>query len=268
MQQKCLDITKVIGSLPFRLALAGGWIDQPFMSRHNPDEVGSMVVVSVEPEFAWMNRAGICSSTRSVAIEMWNGKLPGKDRDEMVRALYYEENKEKDDPSGSQDMIGLLYPGINRLDYDFKYEGGVFPRHIESCNDVEVANWLSSVLYILPVNLRPHGYHPLEKRNFKPEWVQKLGQSGKDCYTAIVNCDAAALGQSLTNYADTLHVLLPDNLLHHTLRTDLVPLLEYYQSEYHGAMYSGAGGGYLFVISEEQVPGGFQCRIRVEESVD
>lgn len=233
------DITQVIGRLPFRLALAGGWIDQPFMSRHNPDAVGSMVVVCVEPEFAWMNRAGICSSTRSVALEMWNGTVPERDRAELVRELYNEENKDKADPSGSQDMIGLLYPGINRLDYSISYQGGVFPQHIESCTDIEVAAWLSSVLYLLPVNLRPHGYHPLEKRNFKPEWVQKLGQSGKDCFNAIVKCDAAGLGRSLTNYAKTLHVLLPDNLLHHTLRTDLVPLLEYYQATYHGAMYSG-----------------------------
>ena len=29
-------VTRVIGRIPYRLALAGGWIDQPFVSRHNP----------------------------------------------------------------------------------------------------------------------------------------------------------------------------------------------------------------------------------------
>ena len=29
-----------IGAIPYRLALAGGWIDQPFMSRHNPEPFG------------------------------------------------------------------------------------------------------------------------------------------------------------------------------------------------------------------------------------
>ena len=43
------------------------------------------------------------------------------------------------DPSGSQDMIGLIYPGINRLDYDFRHDGGIFPRHIESNHDPVVA---------------------------------------------------------------------------------------------------------------------------------
>ena len=29
-------------------------------------------------------------------------------------------------------MIGLIHPGINRLDYDYAANGGVFPSHIES----------------------------------------------------------------------------------------------------------------------------------------
>src|SRR5690349_21168929 len=38
-------ITKLLGAIPNRLQLAGGWIDQPFVSRHNPKPPGSMVVV-------------------------------------------------------------------------------------------------------------------------------------------------------------------------------------------------------------------------------
>jgi hypothetical protein len=39
-------------------------------------------------------------------------------------------------------------------------------------------------------------------------------------------------------------------------------LLAYYQSHYAGAMYSGCGGGYLFVVTEEEVPGSFQVKVR------
>ena len=38
-------VTKLLGSIPNRLQLAGGWIDQPFVNRHNPKPFGSMVVV-------------------------------------------------------------------------------------------------------------------------------------------------------------------------------------------------------------------------------
>ena len=60
----------------------------------------------------------------------------------LVRELYEAENRGKAEPSGSQDMIGLVYPGVNRLDYDFNIHGGVFPSHIESCNRAKVARWL------------------------------------------------------------------------------------------------------------------------------
>ena len=104
-------ITKIIGRIPYRLALAGGWIDQPFVSRLNPKPPGSMVVVAVEPEFWFMERAGIATGTRVIATKRWKGKLPARPPAELVRELYEAENAGKAEPSGSQDMIGLIYPG-------------------------------------------------------------------------------------------------------------------------------------------------------------
>ena len=43
---RCIRTDHVIGAIPYRMALAGGWIDQPFVSRHNPAPPGSMVVVA------------------------------------------------------------------------------------------------------------------------------------------------------------------------------------------------------------------------------
>src|SRR5688572_2177566 len=111
-----MSITQFIGEIPYRMALAGGWIDQPFVSRFNTSPPGSMVVVSLEPIVRFMQRAGIATGTRNVARKIWNDKLPvGRSREELVRELYYEENKDRVDPSGSQDMIGTIYPGISRL---------------------------------------------------------------------------------------------------------------------------------------------------------
>lgn len=256
------DITDIIGKIQYRIALAGGWIDQPFMSKFNPHPPGSMVVVAVKPQFRWMDRAGICGSTRSIALDLWNGSLPDEDLEKLVRILYETENKGKSDPSGSQDMIGLIYPGISRLDYDYHHEGGYFPQLIESNNDPVIARWLESILYILPVNTRPDSYTPLGRQNLLPEWVQRLGQSGKDCFDAIVSRDSAALGKSLNECMKCWHTLLPDILEHPTLPADIIPLLEYYQNKYPGAMYSGCGGGYLYVVSDEPVPGGFQIKIK------
>jgi hypothetical protein len=264
-EKKKSRITDIIGHIQYRLALAGGWIDQPFMSKHNPSPPGSMVVAAVEPEFRFMDRAGICGSTRSIALKIWGGEVPDEDPEELVRQLYATENDGKKEPSGSQDMIGIIYPGINRLDYDHEYEGGYFPKHIESNNDPKIASWLESVLHIIPVNTRPAGYNPLGRKNLLPEWVARLGQSGKDCFNAVINKDIDSLGKSLTECTKCWNTLLSDNFVHSTLKIDLLPLLEYYQANYAGAMYSGCGGGYLYVISEKKVPGSFQVRIKTAD---
>jgi hypothetical protein len=257
-------VAKFLGAIPNRLQLAGGWIDQPFVSRHNPEPFGSMVVVQIEPNFRPMDRSGIASGTRAIAMKMWKGRVPKRPLAELVRDLYEAENKGKADPSGSQDMIGLVYPGINRLDYDFKFSGGVFPEHIESCNKPKVARWLEKVLYLIAVEPRPDGYNPLGVKNLKPKWVARLGQSGKDCYKAIVNMDAKALGASFNANMKCWETLLPQVVRHPLIRVDLIPLLKAYQQEYAGAMYSGCGGGYLLVVSDDKpVPGAFKVHVRV-----
>ncbi len=258
------DITDLIGKLQYRLALAGGWIDQPFASKLNPDPPGSMVVVAVEPQFRWMDRSGICGSTRQIALELWGGALPDRDPAQLVRELYEAENEGRAEPSGSQDMIGLIYPGVSRLDYDVRCHEGLFPAHIESCNDPAVAAWLSRVLHILPVAPRPDGYNPLETKNLDPAWIARLGRSGRDCYDAIVARDIERLGASMNECMKCWEAILPGTVRHATLRVDLVELLEFYQSRYPGAMYSGCGGGYLFVASEHPVPGAFAVQVRTK----
>jgi hypothetical protein len=256
------QITKVIGKIPYRLALAGGWIDQPFISKYNQSPPGSMVVVSVEPQFLFMERAGICTGTRNIALKLWKDGMPEHDPDELVQELYMAENGDKSEPSGSQDMIGLIYPGISRLDYDFAHRGGIFPVHIESNNDSQTAFWLEKVINILPVAPRPERYNPLETKNLHPDWIERLGKSGKMCYEAIIAHDIKALGESMNECMLCWEQILPGTVRHHTIKTDLMLLLKHYQSMYPGAMYSGCGGGYLYVASNTPVPGAFHIKVR------
>ncbi len=181
---------------------------------------------------------------------------------ELTKRLYSVENQSKEEPSGSQDMIGIIYPGINRLDFMFNYEGGVFPAHIESNGDPEIIRWLESVVHLLPVASRPVGYSPLGKKNLDQEWIRRLGQTGKDCYDAIIRRDLMALGYSMNECMECWEAILPHTVRHDTIEADLLGLLHHYQSLYPGAMYSGCGGGYLYVVSEESVPGAFSPRIR------
>lgn len=252
----------VIGAIPYRMAFAGGWIDQPFISRLNPEPPGSMVVVGLEPTFHWMSRCGMAGGTRAMAMRMWGGAVPDADPALLVRELYATENEGQAEPSGSQDMIGLLYPGVNRLDYDAGFEGGIFPRHIESTTDSAVARWLERVIHVIPIGPRPPGYNPLGVKNLDPEWIGRLGRSGRDCYAAILRCDMQALGKSMNECMECWETLLPQTVRHPVIAVDLKGILRFYQERYPGAMYSGSGGGYLYVVSEAPVPGSFTVQVR------
>jgi hypothetical protein len=260
--KRTLDITKIIGRIPYRMAFAGGWIDQPFVSQLNPTPPGSMVVIAIEPNIPFMDRCGMGTSTRKVAMRIWDGQVPDGDPTDLVKELYVAENQGQPDPSGSQDMAGILYPGINRLDYDFNYEGGYFPIHVESNIDPEVCVWLEQMIYMVPINQRPAGYNPLEEKNLDPLWINRLGQTGKNCFEAIVAQDAHALGDSMVDCMKCWGTILPNTVRHSTITIDLIGILTYFQQRYYGAMYSGCGGGYIYVVSDKPVPGGFQVKVR------
>jgi hypothetical protein len=262
MTHKVSPVEKLIGSIPNRVQLAGGWIDQPFVSQHNPNPWGSMVVVQIEPNFRPMDRSGFAGGTREVAMKLWNGVVPARDRSDLVRELYEAENHGRPDPSGSQDMIGLVYPGVNRLDYNYRVHGGVFPSHVVSCEVPHVGRWLETRLHFIPLEPRPPGYDPLGVKNFEPNWIARLGNSGIQCFDAIVRMDLAALGASLTETMKCWEVILPHVVRHPLLRPDLADYVEAYQQEYSGAMFSGCGGGYIIVASEEAVPGAFTVKVR------
>ncbi len=224
-----------------------------------------MVVVSLQPTVPYLTRSGMATGSREKAFALWGDRLP-PDRDalELVRELYASENAGQPEPSGSQDMVGLIVPGISRLDYDASVDGGFFPCHIESSCDATTARWLERVVHMIPVGPRPPGYGPLGVKNVHPEWIRRLGQSGKDCFNAILERDLPALGQSMVECSSCWGALLPHTLEHPTISIDLKALLSWYQSRYDGAMYSGCGGGYLVVASEADVPGSFHFSVRTE----
>ena len=245
------------------MAFAGGWIDQPFLSMHNPQPPGSMVVVSIEPTIDFLDRCGMGTSTRKTAKQFWGDQLPEKDPALLMHELYKLENEDKIAPSGSQDMAGIIYPGINRLDYDYSFEGGYFPKHIETNTDPEVARWLEEVIFIVPINQRPIGYDPLVKINILEDWILRLGQTGKACYEAIISKDPFALGASMNECMLCWQKILPYTVQHPLIDIDLLEILSAYQKDTCGAMYSGCGGGYLYIVSDHPIQNSFKVNVRL-----
>jgi len=235
---------------PYRIALAGGWIDQPWVSEICP---GSMVVSSIYPTIDFNDRSGMATSSRKVAIELWGDRLPSGNPERMAQLLFGSENPPGAPyVSGSQDHIGLLVPGISKLFYD----GGYWPAKIESTRDQEVCEWLQEVLHFIPLEPRPDEYDPLEIKNLEYKWIKQLGESGKYCYASILDFDVKGLGESLRLSLEAWQNILPKTVLESTL----IELKKF--ASHPGATFSGSGGGYIMVASDNKIDRAKKIKVR------
>ena len=96
-------------------------------------------------------------------------------------------------------------------------------------------------------------------------WVRRLGQAGQNCFSAILAEDAGALGAAMGETTRCWDALLPDSFRHPLLRGDLLDVWAEYDSRYEGAGYACSGGGYLYVVSEDPVPGSFHPTVRLTD---
>ena len=237
---------------PYRVCIAGGWMDQPWVSEKHP---GSVVVAQIWPTIDFNDRSGMATSSRKVAMELWGDEYPGGDPVRNAGLLFGAENPPGSEYiSGTQDHIGLLVPGVSRLDYNGKY----WPANIENTADPETCEWLSEVLNFVPLIPRPEGYNPIAKRNLDPKIVKRLGESGKACYDAILKKDAAQLGFSMKE-----SFLAWDELLPNTVPDWVMEEMEKnYFPKYSGAITSGSGGGYIVFPSEEPVEEALKIKVK------
>lgn len=237
--------------VPYRTCLTGGWIDQPWVSEICP---GSVVTVALEATYDFDDRCGMATSTRRVAEWLWGKQLPSTDYEKAAKILFACENPPGTTyVSGSQDAIGLIFPGINRLDY----AGGYWPERIESCWDPEVARWLEGVLHFIPLAPRPAGYDPLLQKNLDPDPIRRLGEAGKLCWDSIMARDVAGLGRSLSETLRSWQEILP-----YTVSDEIMAEIDRY-SDLPGANFSGAGGGFIIVASDDRVEGSFPIKVRL-----
>lgn len=237
---------------PYRLCLAGGWIDQPWVSGIHP---GSVVVAQIWPSMDFNDRSGLATSSRNAGIKLWGDRYPEGDCEQNAKLLFGAENPPgKKYISGSQDHIGLLYPGVNRL----YYNGSYWPEKVDSTTGKELCDWLSDVLHLVPLEPRPDGYDPLKIMNLEKSLIKDLGESGDRCWEAILKKDVNGLGKAvrdtLLSWRKILPLTVPDWVMN-IMETKYFP-------DYAGAITSGSGGGYVIVVSDKHVPDAIKIKIR------
>ena len=189
------------------------------------------------------------------ALELWGGKIPGGDPVRNAQLLFGAENPPGTKyVSGSQDHLGLLVSGINRLYYD----GSYWPARIESCISPDICDWLSSVLQLIPLDPRPEGYDPLKVKNLNQALVKELGESGDHCWESILKKDVHGLGKSMTRSFLAWKKMLPYTVPDWVMQEMEAKYLPYYP----GAITSGSGGGYAMVASEKEIQGAIRIKVK------
>ena len=231
--------------LPYRIDLAGGWLDQPFVSKHYP---GPVITISLEPTLEFNERSGMASSTRRHAKELWGPRLPQGDYEKIAKILFCYDNPPGTKViSGSQDSIGLVFPG---LAYAY-YEGEYWPSHIEHRVDESLLQFVENSIYLVSLGPRLGDYDVMADTNFDHEHAKALADAANRNWQAILDRDIIRFGQSMREVFDAQVALFPN-----MMNERVASLINEYRDHALGWKLSGAGGGgYLVLVAKNPVPG-------------
>jgi cytidyltransferase-like protein len=239
-------------TLPFRLDLAGGWLDQPFVSTHYP---GSVLTISIEPTIEFNDRSGMASSTRMKAIELWRNGIPAGNPELLAKMLFcYENPPGTQIISGSQDALGIVLPGLNNL----HYSGSYWPDKITSVLDEDILGWIEQHLYLVTLEPRDGRYDVLANSDINRDKARDLAMATDHCWNAVLSGDLAAFGDAFRRSFEAQVAMFPN-----MAGPEIYSIIERYRNKAAGWKLSGAGGGgYLILVAENPIANALQIRIR------
>ena len=238
--------------IPFRIDLAGGWLDQPFVSRYFP---GPVLTISIEPTLDFNDRSGMASSTRRKAIELWKTDIPPGDPELLAKMLFsYDNPPGTTEVSGSQDSLGIVMPGLSRLDYS----GSYWPDQIISVTDDETLKWLENHLFLVNLGPRTDQYNVLSGTRVNKSGAKRLSEAATHCWDAVLAKDLPGFGQAFRESFEAQVAMFPN------MASDHISLIIcQYKGSSLGWKLSGAGGGgYLILVAEQPIPGAIRIKIR------
>jgi len=239
--------------IPFRIDLAGGWLDQPYVSKYVS---GPVITISIEPDYDFNDRSGMSTSTRRKAIDLWQSDIPQGDKQKLAKTLFCFENPPGSEYiSGSQDSLGIVMPGINYLYYE---KGQYWPSNIESCLSDDIIKWLESHIRLLALTPRQSGFNVMDKTNITQEGAESLSYAAGALWNAINVMDNVSFGKAMT---DSFNAQI--EMFSYMVNQEILNQIELIKENVLGYKLSGAGGGgYLVLFTDQEIPNTLKIRIR------
>ncbi|MDE6484309.1 MAG: adenylyltransferase/cytidyltransferase family protein [Duncaniella sp.] len=239
--------------LPYRVDIAGTWIDQPYVSQFGH---GWALTASIEPTVEFMERGGMSTSTRNAAKKIWPYELPNYNEEMLARLLFCFENDPENEGhvSGAQDAIGICVSGLCRHYYDGHY----WPSKIEQCNDEKILSWLESHLCLVPMFPRRPGCSVVEGKDITPEKVKNLTDAASRCWDAIMDCDLDRFAEA---FLDSFHAQIA--MFPAMMQPGVQEFIEVWKPRAKAWKMLGAGGGgHLALVVDEIPEGAIPVKIR------
>jgi cytidyltransferase-like protein len=242
--------------IPYRIDLAGTWIDQPYVSRYHP---GWAITASIEPSIEFNERSGMATSTRKKAIEMWNDHLPMENPEKLAKILFrYDNDPGTKDVSGSQDSIGITMPGINRFFYE---NGQYWPSKFETITDLSIIKWLEERLYMVMLWPRPDDFVVLESTKITAENVKRLTDAASMAWDGLKKKDIKLFTEGFSASFNAQIAMFPK-----MMNDKIAKAIDQHRDRAQAWKLSGAGGGgYLIIISEKEIANAIKVKIRIKD---
>ena len=236
--------SSVTSHIPYRVDIAGTWIDQPYVSEHG---AGWALTVSIEPTMEFMERGGMSTSTRNAAKKIWPYELPEGDEQTLARLLFCFENdpEGKGHISGAQDAIGICMAGLNRHYYDGHY----WPVKIESCHDEGILSWLENHICLYPMFPRRPGCSVIEGRDINPHKVKNLTDAADRCWEAIMRKDLHAFARA---FKDSFHAQVA--MFPAMMQPGVAEHIDKWKDRALAWKMLGAGGGGYLALVVDEIP--------------
>ena len=126
----------------------------------------------------------MASSTRRKAIELWHSDIPSGDKERLAKTLFSYDNPPGTEViSGSQDALGIVLPGLNRLDYRGEY----WPRTIDSVFEESILRFLEDHLFLVTLGPRTSAFSVLEGTRIDTSGAERLAEAADECWKAIIS---------------------------------------------------------------------------------